>query len=70
MIAELSMEQKHLQDKANSKNAVLVERQQIFTDWLKEVGLYNPVEDASTMNKMFRVWEMIGIDDGYFDEPA
>ena len=50
-----------------SENKALIERQQIFVDWLKECNMYNPMESAYTMQQMFRVWEQTGIDGGFLD---
>lgn len=40
----------------NEPNLV-VDKQLEFVDWLKERGLYNPMENAVTMQKMHEVWE-------------
>ena len=34
-----------------------IQTQLQFVEWLKEKGLYNPMESAATMQKMHRVWE-------------
>jgi len=35
---------------------LIIERQVEFVEWLKERGMYNPMETAETMQKMHRVW--------------
>lgn len=34
--------------------------QLVFVDWLKEQGIYNPMESAGTMQKMHQVWTHCG----------
>ena len=34
-----------------------VDKQLEFVVWLKSKGLYNPMESANTMQKMYNVWE-------------
>jgi len=34
-----------------------IDKQLEFIEWLKSKGLYNPMESASTMQKMHNVWE-------------
>jgi hypothetical protein len=36
-----------------------VDQQLEFIDWLKDRKLYNPMDSAATMNKMFDVWKGI-----------
>lgn len=53
----------------------LIKRQSVFIDWLKEKGIYNPMESGKTMMRMFQVWEksqpeqqyqlIMGINTGY-----
>lgn len=35
----------------------LIKRQQKFIEWLKEKGMYNAMEAADDMQRMFHVWE-------------
>jgi DNA repair exonuclease SbcCD ATPase subunit len=30
-----------------------------FVEWLKENGIYNPMESGECMNKMFQVWKVL-----------
>ncbi|MHA1972838.1 MAG: hypothetical protein ACTSW1_07590 [Candidatus Hodarchaeales archaeon] len=34
-----------------------VDKQLEFIEWLKDKGLYNPMESADTMQKMHNVWK-------------
>ncbi len=34
-----------------------IERQAQFVEWLKERGMYNPMDSTVTMQKMHRVWK-------------
>lgn len=34
-----------------------IDKQLEFIEWLKSKGLYNPMESADTMQKMYNVWE-------------
>lgn len=46
----------------------LRERQETFVEWLKSEGMYNDVESAETMHKMYLVWERCGINEGHLEE--
>jgi hypothetical protein len=35
----------------------VIQKQLEFVEWLKEKGMYNPVESAQTMQKMHNIWE-------------
>lgn len=35
----------------------VIQKQLEFVEWLKEKGMYNPMESAETMQKMHSVWE-------------
>ena len=45
----------------------VIKRQQAFVEWLKSEGMYNPMESGDTMQKMHRVWERCGINEGHLE---
>jgi hypothetical protein len=36
----------------------VIQKQLEFVEWLKEKGLYDPMASATTMQKMYAVWEL------------
>lgn len=40
-----------------------IKEQLTFVDWLKNHGIYDPMERAVTMQKMFTVWKLAKMED-------
>ena len=46
-------------EERESEYEKLIKEQLTFVDWLKQHGIYDPMESSVTMQKMFTVWKLM-----------